>query len=88
MLSHSESGQTLVIEAKGNFTSEVADGAFVQISVKYGLITLIRQKTDLCEQMKQVDEKCPLHGEKAFTKSVDLPGVIPPVCASGLTIEI
>lgn len=57
------------------------------MSVKYGLITLIRQTTDLCEQMKQVEEKCPLDGEKAFTKTVEIPSVIPPVCTRLFTLE-
>lgn len=47
--------------------------------VKYGLIKLLSQKADLCEQMKNVDEKCPLKGEKTITKEVDLPQQIPPV---------
>lgn len=53
--------------------------AYVNLQVKYGLIRLINQKTDLCEQMKNVDEECPLSGEKVITKDVDLPKEIPPV---------
>lgn len=55
------------------------EGAYINIVVKYGLIKLISQKADLCEQMKNVDEKCPLKGEKIITKDVDLPSRIPPV---------
>lgn len=76
----SRRGKTLTIEAKGNFTEEVGEGSYVNIQVKYGLITLINQKADLCEQMKNVDEKCPLKGEKVVTTDVDLPKEIPPVC--------
>lgn len=54
-------------------------GAYINLSVKYGLITLLRQQADLCEQMKNVDEKCPLDGEKVLTKDVELPSRIPPV---------
>ena len=72
-------GKTLAIEAKGNFTEEVEEGAYINLSVKYGLIRLINQKTDLCEQMKNVDEECPLSGEKTIKKEVDLPKEIPPV---------
>ena len=50
--------------------------------MKYGLIKLIDQKADLCEQMENVDEKCPLKGEKTITKDVDLPRQIPPVSLS------
>lgn len=75
----SSSGKTLTIEAKGNFTEEIEDGAYINLSVKYGLIRLINQRADLCEQMKNVDEECPLTGEKNITKDVDLPKEIPPV---------
>lgn len=78
-LTHSCSGKTLTIEAKGNFTETVEDGAYINLQVKYGLIRLINQKADLCEQMKNVDEECPLLGEKIITKDVDLPKEIPPV---------
>ena len=49
------------------------------LQVKYGLITLIKQTADLCEQMSNVDEECPLSGEKTITKDVDLPATVPPV---------
>ncbi|KAF6224881.1 hypothetical protein HO133_010075 [Letharia lupina] len=72
-------GKTLTIKAKGNFTEEVSQGAYVVLVVKYGLIRLINQQADLCEQMKSaVDEECPLIGEKTITKDVDLPKEIPP----------
>jgi len=75
----SRSGETLSIKAKGNFTQEILQDAYVNLQVKYGLIRLINQKTDLCEQMNNIDEKCPLSGEKVVTKDVDLPKEIPPV---------
>ncbi|MCJ1470804.1 Phosphatidylglycerol/phosphatidylinositol transfer protein [Pseudocyphellaria aurata] len=71
-------GKTLTIKASGNFTAEVVEGAYINLSVKYGLITLLRQQADLCEQMKNVDEECPLDGEKTLTKDVELPARIPP----------
>ena len=80
----SRSGKTLTIKAKGNFTKEVEEGAKLNLVVKYGLIRLINQEADLCEQMKNaVDEECPLFGEKVITKDVDLPKEIPPVSDSG-----
>ncbi|MCJ1260305.1 Phosphatidylglycerol/phosphatidylinositol transfer protein [Lobaria immixta] len=71
-------GKTLTIKAAGNFTADVAEGAYINLSVKYGLITLLRRQADLCEQMKNVDEECPLDGEKVLTKDVELPSRIPP----------
>ncbi|RHZ64035.1 Phosphatidylglycerol/phosphatidylinositol transfer protein [Aspergillus turcosus] len=72
-------GQTLTINAKGNLKQRVEEGAWVALEVKYGLITLIKQNADLCEQIKNVDLECPLEkGEMTLTKEVDLPSHIPP----------
>ncbi|KAL2046964.1 hypothetical protein N7G274_000982 [Stereocaulon virgatum] len=71
-------GKTLTIKAHGNFTEDVEEGAYIILEVHYGLIRLISQTTDLCEQMKNVDEECPLSGEKTITKEVELPKAIPP----------
>lgn len=73
------SGTNLIIEAKGTFNSKVIEGAYIQLTVRYGLITLLRQTADLCKQMKNVDEDCPLDGEKILRKEVSLPAKIPPV---------
>ncbi|KAL8838220.1 MAG: hypothetical protein Q9170_002210 [Blastenia crenularia] len=73
-----EKGKDLQIKAKGNFTEKVEQDAYINLSVKYGLITLLNTKADLCEQMKQVNETCPLSGAKDFTKEVALPKEIPP----------
>ncbi|KAI4282700.1 MAG: hypothetical protein L6R38_002747 [Xanthoria sp. 2 TBL-2021] len=72
-----EKGKALQIKAKGNFTQEIEQDAYINLSVKYGVITLINTKADLCEQMKEVDESCPLEGAKDFTKDVTLPKEIP-----------
>ncbi|KAL8694306.1 MAG: hypothetical protein Q9218_001011 [Villophora microphyllina] len=71
-------GNALQIKAKGNFTEKIEQDAYINLSVKYGLITLVNTKADLCEQMKEVDETCPLDGVKDFTKEVTLPKEIPP----------
>ncbi|KAL8890805.1 MAG: hypothetical protein Q9215_002109 [Flavoplaca cf. flavocitrina] len=73
-----QKGKALQIKAKGNFTEEVEQGAYINLSVRYGLITLVKTTADLCEQMKEVDESCPLEGIKDFTKDVTLPKEIPP----------
>jgi len=72
-------GQTLSISAKGVLLEDVEEGAKVHIQVKYGVITLINQETDLCEQVKQVELECPLKaGGLELSKDVDLPNEIPP----------
>ncbi|KAK3644616.1 Phosphatidylglycerol/phosphatidylinositol transfer protein [Elasticomyces elasticus] len=74
------SGQTLSVSAKGILTSDIEDGAKIHLSVKYGLITIIRQTSDLCELVSKVDLECPLHKGKEtnLNKDVELPKEIPP----------
>lgn len=75
------SGKTLVIEAAGTLHERIEKGATVLLEVKYGLITLIRQTADLCEQIENVDLHCPLEkGDMVLKTQVDLPKQIPPVC--------
>ncbi|KAJ5175976.1 Phosphatidylglycerol/phosphatidylinositol transfer protein [Penicillium canariense] len=72
-------GQTLTIEASGTFHETITKGATVNLEVKWGVITLVKQTVDLCEQIENVDLKCPLEkGKMVLTKNVDLPKQIPP----------
>ena len=74
------SGEELVIKAVGYAAKDIEEGAYVLLTVKYGLIKLISTTADLCEQIKNVDLECPIkEGELSITKSVDLPAEIPPV---------
>jgi hypothetical protein len=83
------SGETLTIEAIGTFTEDVEEGAYIQLQVKYGLIRLINTKADLCEQIKNVDLKCPIkEGKKTITKDVDLPNEIPPVSIPEVLLDL
>ncbi|KAI9371493.1 ML domain-containing protein [Aspergillus egyptiacus] len=72
-------GQTLKITAEGTLSETIEKGAYVLLEVKYGLITLLRQQPDLCEQLVNVDLECPLEaGNMTLTKEVKLPAQIPP----------
>ncbi|KAF1354011.1 phosphatidylglycerol/phosphatidylinositol transfer protein precursor [Delphinella strobiligena] len=72
-------GTTLTIKASGIFTEDVEEGAKVHLQVKYGLIRIINQEADLCENIKNVDLECPLKkGPMSLTKDVELPKEIPP----------
>ncbi|KAL2754396.1 hypothetical protein ACRALDRAFT_2043389 [Sodiomyces alcalophilus JCM 7366] len=74
-----EAGEDLVIKAVGTVHQTIEDGAYVLLQVKYGLIRLISTKADLCEQVGNVDLKCPIEkGDLSLTKSVSLPAEIPP----------
>ncbi|CAD0114548.1 unnamed protein product [Aureobasidium uvarum] len=70
----------LTIEkASGVLSQDVEEGAKVHLQVKYGLIRIINQEADLCENLKNVDLECPLKkGPMELTKDVDLPKEIPP----------
>ena len=67
-----------MINANGTFSKDVEAGAKVFVQVKYGLITLIKQNADLCDQIGNVDLTCPLKkGPMNFTKEVDIPEQVP-----------
>jgi hypothetical protein len=72
-------GETLTITASGTFHETITEGAIVNVEVKWGVITLVKQTMDLCDQIENVDLKCPLEkGRMTLTKQVDLPKQIPP----------
>ncbi|KAJ5678818.1 hypothetical protein N7462_007062 [Penicillium macrosclerotiorum] len=74
-----KAGQKLKIKASGTLLDTVEKGATVNLEVKWGLITLISQTVDLCDQITNVDLKCPLEkGKMVLEKEVDLPKQIPP----------
>jgi hypothetical protein len=74
------SGNELVISAIGTVSSTIEEGAYILLTVKYGLIRLISTKADLCEQVKNVDLECPIEkGVLNLSKVVSLPAEIPPV---------
>jgi len=87
-----EAGSTLSFTAKGTLKERITEGAYVALQVKYGVITLIKQTVDLCEQVKNVDLECPLDdGELTITKDVQLPSHVPPglytVLADAYTVD-
>ncbi|KAG9681031.1 phosphatidylglycerol/phosphatidylinositol transfer protein precursor, partial [Aureobasidium melanogenum] len=72
-------GVTLSIKASGVLSEDIEEGAKVHLQVKYGLIRIINQEADLCDNLKNVDLECPLKkGPMELTKDVDLPKEIPP----------
>jgi len=74
-----QAGKTLTIKATGKLNSRIEKGAYVNLQVKYGLITLVKQTVDLCEQVSNVDLECPLEaGDLDLVKDVELPNQIPP----------
>lgn len=73
-------GASLVIRATGTVYERIEEGAYVKLVVKYGLIRLISTTVDLCEQVENVDMKCPIEkGVLSITKAVEIPKEVPPV---------
>ncbi|KAJ5907649.1 Phosphatidylglycerol/phosphatidylinositol transfer protein [Penicillium taxi] len=74
-----KAGEKLTIKASGTLNQAVEEGAYVNLEVKWGVITLIKQTVNLCDQISNVDLSCPLDkGKLTFTKDVELPKQIPP----------
>jgi len=72
-------GQKLTIEGNGTFSKTIEPGATVFIQVKYGLITLIKQEADLCDNLPKIDITCPVDkGVFTLKKEVDIPKQVPP----------
>lgn len=72
-------GQNLTITASGIVKEDIVEGAYVEVEVKYGLIRLLRQSLDLCEQTEKVDLTCPIkEGTVSLERVVELPQAIPP----------
>ncbi|OGE53781.1 hypothetical protein PENARI_c007G08400 [Penicillium arizonense] len=72
-------GEKLIISATGTLLDRVEKGATVNLEVKWGLITLIKQTVDLCDELENVDLSCPLEkGKMVLKKEVELPKQIPP----------
>lgn len=71
-------GDTLSIYARGTVLEDITEGAYVDIVVKYGLIRILHQTLDLCEQTDKVDLACPIkEGKVELEREVQLPKVIP-----------
>lgn len=72
-------GENLTITAKGTLKQELIDGAYVDVVVRYGFITLVNRRYDLCELLPEVDLECPLKaGYLSLTRTVEIPEEAPP----------
>lgn len=72
-------GENLTVTAKGTLKKDLVDGSYVDVLVRYGFITLVSRRYDLCELMPEVDLECPLNaGYLSLTRSVEIPEEAPP----------
>ncbi|KAI9490663.1 ML domain-containing protein [Zychaea mexicana] len=74
-----KAGEKLTVDFKGFLKEQVPEGSTVEVTVKYGVVQLIKKKFDFCQEADKVDEECPIEkGDLQLTKQVDLPKEIPP----------
>lgn len=74
-----QKGQELRVQGSGYFKETVTEGSYVDVLVKYGIMTLYSKRIDLCEQAHEIDESCPIEkGNHTIDRLVQLPGKIFP----------
>lgn len=71
-------GQELNLHIIGQLSEDITKGSKVQVSIKYGFVTLIDSSYDLCDLVGKYGTVCPVPGG-AFNveKSVEIPGIAP-----------
>lgn len=73
-------GQKLRIHIKGVLSETIVQGSYMDVIVKLQFLKLINKRFDLCEQLLNVNEKCPIaQGPLDIVKEVDLPSEMPMV---------
>jgi hypothetical protein len=87
-------GQDLTVNVVAYAHEVVKEGAYVDITVKLGLIKLLQKRFDVCEEARNsdVDIECPIEeGPYNVTQTVALPKEIPPakfvVEVKGYTVD-
>ncbi|KAJ3299148.1 Phosphatidylglycerol/phosphatidylinositol transfer protein [Borealophlyctis nickersoniae] len=72
-------GEQLEIDVKGILDETVDKGAYVDVTVKLGIIKLLDKRFDLCDEAQNINKTCPIEkGEERITHSVELPRELPP----------
>jgi len=73
------SGENVTVEASGTVFIPILEGAFVDITVKLGVVKLLTKRVDICEQARNGGElDCPLpEGEYHVKETFEIPGVAP-----------
>jgi len=87
-------GQNLTVKVKGYVHKVIEEGAYVDVTVKLGLIKLLHKTFDVCEEARKSDAdiQCPVEkGEYDVSQTVALPKEIPPakfvVEVKGYTVD-
>jgi hypothetical protein len=73
-------GQSLSVSGQGELSEDVGPGAYVELVVKAGIVPLLKQKFDLCENAPAFGIKCPLAaGVQTLQLNEKIPGFLPSV---------
>ncbi|KAG0134426.1 putative Phosphatidylglycerol/phosphatidylinositol transfer protein [Tuber indicum] len=72
-------GKRLTIQVVVALKEMISQGAHVDVSVKYGLITLMKHSLNICDHVHELGLECPINqGKLTLTKVIDVPKFIPP----------
>jgi hypothetical protein len=84
-------GKKAVLTLTGHLSGDIIKGykdlflmlicrSYADVTVKLGLIQLIKDKFDICKEIVQFGETCPIQeGEVEIVKEIDIPSIVPPV---------
>ena len=82
-------GQPLNLTLSGDLKKTITPGAYVKVTVEVASKPLITTTAGLCDQTAEADLACPIEaGKVAFTKSFNLPSVIPDVRISIISLSL
>ncbi|XBW38495.1 hypothetical protein QEN19_004085 [Hanseniaspora menglaensis] len=74
-------GETLIMSAKGITKSQINEGSYLEVTVKLGLIQILKKNFDLCELLIENDDlglECPVAaGSYELYKEVEIPSQAP-----------
>ncbi|KAH9849725.1 ML domain-containing protein [Lenzites betulinus] len=74
-------GEDLTITVTGDASDDILDGAYADVTVKLGLITILRKQFDVCEEAEKANAtiQCPISkGHHVVVQTVTLAKEIPP----------
>ncbi|KAJ3195256.1 Phosphatidylglycerol/phosphatidylinositol transfer protein [Irineochytrium annulatum] len=70
----------LSVYVKGTLREDVTEGAYADVNVKIGFVTIMDQRMDVCENAPRAGQECPIEaGKKNESHSEDVPRETPPV---------
>ncbi|EJD48124.1 hypothetical protein AURDEDRAFT_113020 [Auricularia subglabra TFB-10046 SS5] len=73
-------GENVTVTASGTVYRTIDEGAYVVVTVKLGLVKVVTQRVDICQQLRESsdDVQCPVEpGEYNVETVVPIPGVAP-----------